>query len=147
MRSPLKSNGQPQPRAATRKGAVLEKAVRDKERQYREVAQSEVGELVVLGCEVGGRWLDTTTDLVRLLAKHKVKNVHPLLRRSTQLAWVDRWWCQLGTAVQDALAASLLAPNGKNLVLNNAVIENVSVDEVLACQRWADGGDPREEDI
>ena len=109
VRSPLKGNGEPHPKAATKNGAVLTRAVRDKETKYWDVAESALAELIVLGCEVGGRWHDTAVELVRLLAKKKVRNVHPLLRRSAELAWSDRWWCMLGVAVQDALAASLLA--------------------------------------
>ena len=137
MRSPLTRNGQPHPRAATTSGFVLKKAVKDKEAKYSDVNASPLGELVVLGCEVGGRWHDTAEELVRLLAKGKVKDVHPLLRRSSELAWVDRWWCMLGVAVQDAIAASLLARTGKKLVLDNGDANTPALDEVLDGQRWA----------
>ena len=92
--------------------------------------------MVVLACEVGGRWSDETGELVRLLAKGKVKNEHPLLRRSAELAWHDRWWSLLGVAVQDALAASLLAPSGKTLVLDEKATTAPPLDEVLDGQRW-----------
>ena len=91
VRSPLKGTGEPHPRAANTDGAVLRKARKDKERKYGDLAASPLAELVVLACEVGGRWSDETGELVRLLAKGKVKNEHPLLRRSAELAWHDRW--------------------------------------------------------
>ena len=137
LRSPLKGDGTPHPRAARKDGAVLERAIQDKERKYGDVARSELAELVVLACEVGGRWHETAVELVRQLAKLKVRNVHPLLRRSVQLAWSDRWWSLLGVAVQDALAGSLLAPNGKKLVLDRADAETPELDLLLDGQRWA----------
>ena len=91
---------------------------------------------MVLACEVGGRWSEEATELVRLLAKGKAKNQHPLLRRSAELAWHDRWWSLLGVAVQDALAASLLAASGKQLVLDEKAADTPSLDEVLDGQRW-----------
>ena len=101
------------------------------------MAASPLCELLVLGCETGGRWNETAGELVRKLAKHKVRNEHPLLRRSAELAWVDRWWCVLRVAVQDAIAASLLAHTGKKLVLNNGDVDTPTLDEVLDGQRWA----------
>ena len=89
MRSPLKGDGEAHPKAATKNGAVLTRAMRNKETKYWDVAESALAELIVLGCEVGGRWRDTAVELVRLLAKKKVRNVHPLLRRSAELAWSD----------------------------------------------------------
>ena len=43
----------------------------------------------------------------------------------------------LGVAVQDALAASLLAPSGRNLVLDNTVANCPDLPEVFDGQRWA----------
>ena len=76
-------------------------------------------------------------ELVRLLAKLRVRNTHPLLRRSSELAWTDRWWALLGCAVQNALAASLLAPTGKRLALDSATAEGPELDALLDGQRWA----------
>ena len=101
------------------------------------MATSELAELVVLACEVGGRWHETTVDLVRMLAKLKVQNVHSLLRRSVELAWADRWWALLGVAVQDALAAFILATEGKTLALERAAAETPELDALLDGQRWA----------
>ncbi len=53
VRSPLKGNGQPHPRAATKNGAVLRRAKQDKEKKYRDLVSSPLAELLVLACEVG----------------------------------------------------------------------------------------------
>ena len=92
-------------------GAKFTKAQHDKERMYHDVSDSPHAELIVLAAEMGGRWNDTALTLVKLLAKHKVQDVPLVLRRSAELAWTDRWWTLLGVAVQDALAASVLAPS------------------------------------
>ena len=116
---------------------MLQKALKEKEDKYEDVARSELAELVVLACEVGGRWNETAVDLVRQLAKLKVKNVHPLLKRSVELAWTDRWWALLGVAVQNALTASLLAAEGKTLVLDRGEAHEPDLDLLLDGQRWA----------
>ena len=137
VRSPLKGNGEPQPRASSRSGAVLKKAVKEKRRKYWDLQATPLAELVVLACEVGGRWHRTALDLVRLLAKQKAKQAHPLLRRSVELAYSDRWWSTLGCAVQNAVAGSLLAKTGKKLVLEDAPTGGPTLDELLDGQRWA----------
>ena len=137
VRSPLTGKGKPHPKAAAQAGAVLARAEKDKLKKYGDVAASPLGELLVLGCETGGRWNDTAVELVRKLAKNKVKMVHPLLRRSSELAWCDRWWAMLGVSVQDAYTASLLVHSGRGLVLGDTAAGAPSLDEVLDGQRWA----------
>ena len=68
---------------------------------------------------------------------YKSKDVPPLLRRSVQLAWKDRWCATIGVAVQDALAASLLAPDGIRLVLDQLAASSPELDSPLDGQRWA----------
>ena len=51
MRSPLKGNGQPHPKAARTGGAVLKRAEQDKQTKYGDVEESPLAELLVLGCE------------------------------------------------------------------------------------------------
>ena len=137
LRSPLKGNGEAHPRAAKDDGAVLERAQKDKLDKYWDVEESSLGELVCLGCEVRGRWNEEAHAWVRGLAKEKAKNQHPLLRRSVELAWLDRWWALLGAATQDALAASLLVENGQKLVLDDNTAPEPSMDLLLDGQRWA----------
>ena len=57
MVSPVRSDGTARRQCATVSGAALDQARRRKERIYPELAQ-QYGRawLVVLGCEVGGRW-------------------------------------------------------------------------------------------
>ena len=116
---------------------MLERAQKDKLDKYWDVEESSLGELVCLGCEVGGRWNEEAHAWVRVLAKEKAKNQHPLLRRSIELAWLDRWWALLGAATQDALAASLLVENGQKLVLDDSTALEPTVDLLLDGQRWA----------
>ena len=75
--------------------------------------------------------------MVRRLAKNKVQNAHELLRRSAELAWTDRWWALLGVAVQNAVAASVLAPGGKGLVLDDKGVDTPDLSELLDGQRWS----------
>ena len=137
LRSPPKGNGEAHPRAAGEDGAVLERATRDKETKYADVHDSSLAELVVLGCEVGGRYNEQAANWVRCLAKQKAAKQHPLLKRSVELAWSDRWWALLGVAAQDALAASLLAPYGKRLVLDDRSAPEPELADLLDGQRWA----------
>ena len=113
------------------------RAEKDKLDKYWDVAASPLGELLVLGCETGGRWNETAVELVRKLAKRRVQRTHPLLRRSAELAWCDRWWSLLGVSVQDAYTASLLVHSGRGLVLGDTAAGEPSLDEVLDGQRWA----------
>ena len=86
VRSPLKGDGTPHPKAATENGAVLRRAKADKEAKYQDLHSSSMAELIVLACEVGGRWNEDAVSLVRALAKLKTANTHPLLRRLVELA-------------------------------------------------------------
>ena len=137
VRSPLNCKGEPQPKAACTNGATFEKARKDKVTKYEDVDKSPLAELVVLACEVGGCWNDKALEVVRRLAKNKVQNAHELLRRSAELAWTDRWWALLGVAVQNAVAASVLAPGGKGLVLDDKGVDTPDLSELLDGQRWS----------
>ena len=92
---------------------------------------------MVLACEVRRRWDEKALDVVRRLAKHKATNVHELLRRSVELAYTDRWWALLGMAVQSAVAASVLAPEGRKLVLDEKGADAPELSELLDAQRWS----------
>ena len=137
--SPLTARGEARPGTARRDGVALKSAERVKAQQeYPDVVSSDVIEFFVLATEVGGRWNDTATDLLDSLARHKAKTAPEALRRSVELAWADRWWATLGVAVQDALAASLLAPSGKKLVLDQKAAPEPELDQLLDAQRWAE---------
>ena len=105
-----------------------------------------MADLVVLAGEVGGRWHEDAVHWIRCLAKHKAKQQHPLLKRSVELAWTDRWWALVGAASQNALAASLLAPCGKKLILDDAAGFEPELDSLLDAQRWA-GEAPLEREV
>ena len=137
MRSPLKANGAPQPGTAKYDGATFRVAEREKKVKYQDVDACSLTELLVLAVEVGGRWNNTAGDLVRRLAEHKAANENPVLRRATQRAWEDRWWSLLGVAAQGALAASLLAQTGHNLVLDAPAAWAPELNVLLDGQRWA----------
>ena len=143
LRSPLKGNGEAHPRAAAEDGAVLVRAERDKETKYWDVHASSLAELVVLACEVGGRFNEQAANWVRYLAKQKAAGQHPLLKRSVQLAYSDRWWELLGMAAQDALAASLLNPLGRKLVVDDRNPTKPELADLLDGQRWAEDSEER----
>merc|ERR1711904_716877 len=107
------------------------RAVKDKERKYADIAASSLADLVVLAGEIGGRWSEEACDWIRYLAKIKARQQHPLLQRSVQLAWSDRWWALIGVATQNALAASLLAPSGTRLVLDGKAADEPALDALL----------------
>ena len=106
--SPLRRNGRPQPRAAERDGAVLAGARRRKETRYPELAGPGPQRLVVLACEVGGRFGSEAFDLVRRLVRVRSLRAPAALRRSAAVAWQRRWWGLLGVALQRAVVSTLL---------------------------------------
>ena len=107
MVAALDRRGRPIPRAANHDGAALARAHRRKERRHPELLGSPYGKLVVLACEVGGRWSKACLTLVARLAKEKARNAPALLRQSARAAWLSRWWGLLSVASQSALAATL----------------------------------------
>ena len=109
----------------------------DKRRKHADIDQHEHGELLTLACEIGGRWNDTATELIYKLAAHKAQSSPQVLRRSVELAWADRWFAMIAVAVQDALAASLIAPSGRRLVLDHGADAAPSLEDLLDRQRWA----------
>ena len=122
LRSPLTGKREAHPRAAHEDEAILTRAVQNKTSKYADIEESSLAELVVLAGEIGGRWNDEACDWLRYFAELKGKQHHPLLRRSLQSAWLDRWWTQIGVVTQNAFAASLLAPDERNLVLDDTGI-------------------------
>ena len=110
MVSPIRADGQPMRGTESTDGLRLRAARKRKATQYPELVDGEGGKLVLLGCEVGGRWAPETLRLLRRLAKHKASTAPRLLRRSAQYAWHRRWLCLASVAAQAGLAASLAAP-------------------------------------
>ena len=106
--SPLHANGEARPRAAEEDGVAIAAAEKDKRETYPELVHSAKCQLVVLACEVGGRWSGTCAWLVKQLADEESAQAPPRLRRSTARAWEARWWGMLAVAVQNALASTLV---------------------------------------
>ena len=132
----MNSLGAPHGRAAVEDGFVLRRANDDKHSKYRDISESRVAELIVLARETGGRWNRDALNLIDQLSQYKVAATPPLLRRAAQAAWANRWWAMLAVATQDSLAASILAEDGRRLVLEAAAAPAPDLDEVLDGQRW-----------
>ena len=105
--SPLSRVGVPHGAAADDNGVALRTAEARKRRCYPELASSSSGQLVVLACEVGGRWNTDALRFVRRCTRLRAAEAPRLLRTSASQAWSNRWWGILSVAVQDALAATL----------------------------------------
>ena len=80
---------------------------------------------------------DTVISLVDKLSTYKAQYVPEVLRRSVALSWRDRWASMLGIAVQNAIAASLLAPTGRRRVLDQSGAPTPDISTVWDGQRWA----------
>ena len=128
--SPLDRRGQPHSRAAEEDGVAPRVAKLRKRRTYPELASSWAGTLVVLACEVGGRWNQDTHRFVRRCAKVRAAAAPELLRSSAAAAWRQRWWGLLGMAVQDSLAATL-ARDGHLALGGYAADEEIPLGDVL----------------
>jgi len=107
MVSPLDRAGRPIPRAASTNAVAIARAEQRKRRRYPELINSPYGRLVVLACEVGGRWNEAALALVAQLAREKCRNAPALLRQAARASWLVRWWGLLSVAAQSALAATL----------------------------------------
>ena len=112
--SPLDSEGKPKYGADEEDGAALKAARRRKCRRYPEVAQGDRARLVVLGCEVGGRWAEEAWQLLGSLAGAKSSAAPRLLQKAARMAWHRRWASLIAVAVQGAVAAALAAPPALN---------------------------------
>ena len=100
--------------SADHDGAALEQARRQKENTYPELARPRGGRtrLVVLGCEMGGRWSDEARDFVSQLAKAKSRREPPQLRFSVRHAWFRRWSTLLACSAARSFGLSLLEHRG-----------------------------------
>ena len=129
--------GLPQVGAATRDGAVAERARLDKEAAYPELVASSRCKLVVVAVETGGRWSQEAVGFVEALAYARAREAVPLLRAAARLGWERRWSRMLSTACAKAFALSLVAPAGAQLL--GAVDD--SAPELSDVVSWA-GGHP-----
>ena len=107
--------GRARPGASNSDGAVLRHAEARKRRTYADVTSSQQAVLVVLGCEVFGRWSQDAADIVRELAALKAREAPPLLRQCARYAWSNRWWALVGVGTQRAIGEALLRHAGADL--------------------------------
>ena len=113
MVSPVRGDGTARRRCAEHDGAALEQARRNKETTYPELCQVRGrARLVVLGCEVGGRWSEEARQFVSLLAKAKARREPPQLRQSARYAWFRRWSTLLSCSAARSFGLSLLEQRG-----------------------------------
>ena len=109
MVSPVRSDGTARRQCAATSGAVLDQARRRKERTYPELAQPHGrARLVVLGCEVGGRWSEESRQFLTGLAAAKARSEPEIMRKSTMLCWLRRWSTLMACAAARAFSLSLL---------------------------------------
>ena len=95
--------------SVTVSGAALDQARRRKERTYPELAkQHGRARLVVLGCEVGGRWSEESRQFLASLAAAKARSEPELMRKSTMFCWLRRWCTLMACTAARAFSLSLL---------------------------------------
>ena len=114
--SPHTKRGAPRAGARSTDGQTVARADRKKRIKHADVDNSGIAAFVVLGCEVFGRWNDDAIQLVSQLARLKSMEAPPLLRRSAQHAWANRWWGLVGIGTQRAVAEALLCQHGPDLL-------------------------------
>ena len=102
--------------SANTNGAILRTAANRKRGTYSDISDSGVARLVVLGCEVYGRWCEDAILLVRQLAAAKAREAPPALRASARQAWSCRWWSLASVGVQRAIGEALLREGGVDLL-------------------------------
>ena len=106
MVSALRCDGTPHRRAAEEDGAVLRAARRRKERTCPELTgRFGRARLVVLACEVGGRWSATFSCSLQ-------SGVPQPLKTSAKQSWLWRWRSIPACAAAKAFAQSLLEQRG-----------------------------------
>ena len=109
MASPLHADGSTWGRAADVDGVALSRTRLKHERDYPELVRGGRARLLVLGCEVGGRW-----------EQYQAEQASPLLRVSASMAWHRRWLGMLSIAAQTALCETLLHPESSHLTERDA---------------------------
>ena len=111
--APVRGDGRPCPQDARVDEAALARARRRKEATYPELPGANgCARLVVLGCEVGGRWSDECHSFLRQLSKAKGRHEPSGIRASARHAWLRRWSSILACCASRSLALSLLEQRG-----------------------------------
>ena len=105
--SPLTREGAPHHNSHHEPGAALRNAERKKRRTYWEVVDGRHARLLVLGCELGGRWSTEAVTILRLLAAARARSAPSLLRGQLAGTLHARWSAMVAVAAMDATAATL----------------------------------------
>ena len=129
--SPLTQSGAARGSSASSNGAILRTAVNRKRGTYSDIPDSGVARLVVLGCEVYGRWSEDAVVLVRQLAEAKAREAPPALRTSARQAWSCRWWSLASVGVQRAIGEALLRDGGVDLLSSPSPAGEPSLTDVV----------------
>ena len=109
MVSPIRRDGTARRQCASTNGAALLQARRRKERTYPELAVAMGrARLVVLSCEVGGRWSTEVSSFLSALAEAKARCEPEVVRNSAMVAWLRRWSVLMACTAPRAFALSLL---------------------------------------
>ena len=112
LRSPLSGAGVAHPGAASIDGSTFPGARRDKATAYPELAQEGARhKFLVLASEIGGRFSEECTDLVRKLLNNKCTRASEGDAFLLRLVYARRWWGILSMAVQRAVSLNLQGGN------------------------------------
>ena len=129
--SPLTRTGAARSGSASFNGRALSAAIAKKRNTYSDVTSSGVACLLVLGCEVYGRWSEDAIDLVRQIARSKSRGAPPALRRAALQAWTNRWWGIIGVGVQRAIGEALLLEGGADLIPCSSLVEEPTLTDLV----------------
>ena len=107
--SPVRGDGSARRQCGHHDGTALQEARRKKEHTYPELARPRGGRarLVVLGCEIGGRWSDEARDFVSQLPKAKSAGNPSNCELSVRHAWFRRWSTLLACSAAGSFGLSL----------------------------------------
>ena len=106
--SPLRSDGQPFPRADWQPGASFSRAEQQKRNTYLELVDSPVLQLITVASETGGRINRQAVQLLTDAAISRARSEPVVLRSSAARSWRTRWLTMISVCIQDALAATLV---------------------------------------
>ena len=89
---------------------MLRVAQQRKRAAYPELSSGGPQRLLVLGSEIGGCWNEAAQQLVRDLARVRVRaqRAPPAPRAAATSAWTKRWWATLAVTVQQAVSSTVL---------------------------------------
>ena len=117
------------------------RAAKEKHERYPELVDKGSAQLVVLACEVGGRWDSKALSFVDTLVSVHARRAPPVLQATAVRAWQRRWWCLLSVAVQDALAATLVE-DGASALGGAAGFQEPFLEQVLSPELPAEEWEP-----